>query len=114
MYSAPVKKGYVELPLVDPLAADVSFKDDILPILVPNCESCHQIGKVFPELILSAEKSYNQLLFDGINAPYVDTIAPKESMLYIRIKYDMPQFGLLSQKKIGMILNWIEQGAKNN
>ena len=103
--------SYVEPP--EPLP-DVSFNDDILPILVSHCESCHQIGKVSPELILSAEMAYNQLLYDGVNAPYVNTDDPEASSLYFRLNLDMPQFGLLSSDKIAMILKWIQDGAKND
>ena len=103
--------SYVEPP--EPIP-DVSFNDDILPILVSNCVSCHQIGKVSPELILSAEMAYNQLLYDGVNAPYVNTDDPEASSLYFRLNLDMPQFGLLSTDKIAMILKWIQDGAKND
>lgn len=105
------EKSYVELPEALP---DVSFNDDVLPILVSHCESCHQIGKVFPDLILSSEKAYNQLLFDGVNAPYVNTSDPEASILYFKLKKDMPQFGLLSASKIAIILKWIQDGAENN
>lgn len=92
----------------------VSFNNDILPILVSNCHSCHETGKVFPGLILSTDKAYDQLLFDGVNAPYVDTIDPEASKLYYRLNKDMPQFGLLPSSKIAMILKWIQDGAKND
>ncbi len=103
--------SYVEPP--EPIP-DVSFNDDILPILVSHCESCHQVDKVSPELILSAEMAYNQLLYDGLNAPYVNTDDPEASSLYFRLNLDMPQFGLLSTDKIAMILKWIQDGAKND
>jgi len=93
---------------------DVSFNEDVLPILVSNCVSCHQVGKVFPGLILSAEMAYDQLLFDGVNAPYVNTKDPEASSLYFRLNLDMPQFGLLSNTKIAMVLKWIQDGAKND
>ena len=105
------EKSYVAPP--EPLPP-VSFNEDILPILVSNCVSCHQIGKVSPELILSAEMAYNQLLYDGVNAPYVNTDDPKASSLYFRLNLDMPQFGLLSTDKIAIILKWIQDGAKND
>lgn len=93
---------------------NVSFKDDILPIFVMHCVSCHQTDKVFPGLILSSELSYKQLLFDGINAPYVNTADPELSSLYIALKNNMPQFGLLPSSKIALVLKWIQAGAKNN
>jgi len=105
------EKKYVEAP--EPIP-DVSFNDDILPILVSNCVSCHDFGTVFPGLILSTEMAYDQLLFDGVNAPYVNTNDPEASSLYFRLNLDMPQFGLLSNSKIAMILKWIEDGAKND
>ena|SRR5665811_113426 len=105
------EKSYVEPPEALP---DVSFNDDVLPILVSHCESCHQIGKVFPGLILSSEKAYNQLLFDGVNAPYVNTNDPEASKIYYRLNKDMPQFGLLPNSQIAIILKWIQEGAENN
>ncbi len=105
------EKSYVAPP--EPIP-DVSFNEDILPILVSNCVSCHQSDKVFPGLILSAEMAYDQLLFDGVNAPYVNTNDPEASSLYFRLNLDMPQFGLLSNTKIAMVLKWIQDGAKND
>ena len=105
------ERSYVEPP--EPIPP-VSFNSDILPILVAHCKSCHEIDKVFPGLILSTDMAYNQLLFDGVNAPYVNTNDPEASKLYFRLNLDMPQFGLLSNTKIAMILKWIEDGAKND
>ena len=108
---ASCERSYVAPP--EPIP-DVSFNEDILPILVANCKSCHEMDKVFPGLILSTEMAYNQLLFDGANAPYVNTNDPEASSLYFRLNLDMPQFGLLSNTKIAMILKWIQDGAKND
>lgn len=103
--------SYVEPP---DTISDVSFKNDLLPILVLHCKSCHEVDKVFPGLILNAEMSYNQLLSDGVNAPYVNTNDPESSILYRRMNKDMPQFGLLSNDKIALFLKWIQDGAENN
>ena len=105
------ESSYVEAP--EPIPA-VSFNNDILPILVSNCHSCHEIGKVFPGLILSTDKAYNQLLFDGANAPYVNTNDPEASKLYFKLNRDMSPFGLLQSNEIAKILKWIQDGAKND
>lgn len=105
------EKSYVEIS--EPIE-DISFKDDILPLFVAHCVSCHHTDKIFPGLILSAELSYRQLLFDGVNAPYVNTDNPELSNLYIKMKKDMPQFGLLPSSEIAKVLKWIQDGAKNN
>ena len=104
-------KNYVEAPEIP---EDISFNDDILPIFTSHCESCHQTDKVFPDLILSAELAYTQLLTDGINAPYVNIADPESSKLYVKIKTNMPPFDILPSYNINMILKWIQQGAKNN
>lgn len=105
------EKSYVKAP---DIVSDVSFNDDILPIMVQHCKSCHEVDKVFPGLILNAEMSYDQLLSDGANAPYVNINDPESSILYRRMNKDMPQFGLLSNDKIALFLKWIQEGALNN
>ena len=105
------EKSYVE---VIPTKTSVSFKDDIIPIFITKCASCHQIGKTYPALILDAEESYDQLFSDGINAPYIDINNPEASILYIKMKQDMPPFGLLPNSKITLVLKWIQEGAENN
>ena len=104
-------KHYVE---PTDIPQNVSFRSDIIPLLTGNCESCHQVGKVFPDLILSADLAYDQLLTDGINAPYVNATNPESSILYIRMNKDMPQFGLLPISDRKIVLKWIQDGAKNN
>lgn len=105
------EKSYVKAP---DIVSDVSFNDDILPVMVLHCKSCHEVDKVFPGLILNAAMSYDQLLSDGVNAPYVNTNDPESSILYRRMNKDMPQFGLLSNDKIALFLKWIQEGALNN
>jgi len=108
---ASCESSYVEAP--EPIPP-VSFNNDILPILVSHCHSCHEIGKVFPGLILSTDKAYDQLLNDGTNAPYVNINDPVTSKLYFKLNRDMPPFGLLPNNEIAMILKWIQDGAKND
>lgn len=105
------EKSYVKAP---DIVSDVSFNDDILPVMVLHCKSCHEVDKVFPGLILNAEMSYDQLLSDGVNAPYVNINDPESSLLYRRMNKDMPQFGLLSNDIIALFLKWIQEGALNN
>ena len=92
----------------------VSFSNDIIPIFSTSCVSCHVNGSQFPGLILTAELAYNQLLTDGVNAPYVNPSDPATSSLYVKMTTNMPPAGLLSSNQLEMILKWIEEGAENN
>lgn len=105
------EKAYVQ-PGVIP--ETISFSTDIIPIFTTNCAVCHASGSIFPGLILTPDKAYNQLLTDGVNAPYVDPSDPESSSLYIRMNSDMPPSGLVSANKLELILKWIEEGAENN
>jgi hypothetical protein len=93
----------------------VSFQYDIQPIFNANCAGCHNASNT--KLKLISGYSYNQLLFDGFEAPYVDTINPELSKLYKYITGEsalMPPTGEMDGENINLIYNWIRQGAKNN
>mgnify|MGYP003331108736 CR=1 FL=1 len=97
----------------------ISFARDIQPIFNANCILCH--NQYHPFLNLKDCCSWNELLFTGASAPYVDTLSPKESYLYIRVAGTgqappaMPPGGpYLSSDLTAKILRWIEQGARNN
>lgn len=104
-------KNYVE-PVIIPQV--ISFSNDIIPIFSNACLGCHTNGGMYPGLILSSDVAYNQLWTDGVNAPYLDTIDPVSSTLYIKMNTSMPPSGTLSNEKISLVLEWINNGAKNN
>lgn len=97
----------------------VSFANDIQPIFNANCIHCH--SQIHPFLNLLSCCSWEQLLLTGSSAPYVDTLNPTESYLYIRLAGagqnppEMPPGGpFLQQAETDKILKWIQEGAKNN
>ena len=56
----------------------VSLSNDIQPIFDQNCISCHNQND--PEVDLRINVVYDQLWTQGFNAPYVDTVAPSQSI----------------------------------
>lgn len=106
--------GPIVIPPVNP--PPVSFVNDIQPIFDASCVSCHD--EFHQYLNLKPCCSYYELLFTGTNAPYVDTINPEQSMIYMRLMGTaspaMPFGNPLPQNEIDLVLRWIQEGAKNN
>ena len=108
---------------------DVSFKDDVLPILKYNCFRCHDgegKGSQASNFVLL---SYDDLMKDTKYGPAVIPGDSSASPLYLMIDHrvdpmiQMPphhhsrtdsNLGPLSRQTIDQIATWIEQGAKNN
>jgi hypothetical protein len=91
----------------------VSFSKDVMPVFNKSCNtsSCHGAGANYPDL--SANNAYTVLLGSDL----IDTIAPENSELYLRMintSRPMPPSGVLSKKETSFILNWIKQKAQNN
>jgi hypothetical protein len=109
-------------PIVIPkptlLSYTVEFNAHIKPIIQTNCmgQGCHNPSH--PALDLRPQVAYKQLLTDGKNAPYVDTLEPAKSIIYLHlvgIRLPMPKDRpKLPQEDIDKIYTWITQGAKNN
>jgi uncharacterized membrane protein len=74
----------------------ISFINDIKPIIDNNCVSCHN-GNQFPDL-----RTYN-----GISA---NSRIVKEQV----VNRTMPIGGSLSNEEIELISCWIDNGSKNN
>ncbi len=93
----------------------VSFKDNIQPIFDADCISCHKTGGEAPDLSFGV--AYNDLWSAGM----IDTAAPANSVLYKKVE---PQSGttvagsmnkyITNPNDPALILQWIEEGAKNN
>jgi hypothetical protein len=105
---ASCEKEYFETVPVD-TTLEVSFLNDIEPLLVSKCASsgCHD-GAVRPNLL--KDRCYTSLMDGG----YVDTLKPDESILMIRIKKDMPPPSGLPAAELNKVLSWISQGAQEN
>ena len=108
---------------------DVSFKDDVLPILNYNCAVCHDGKGEGPQASGFVLLTYDDLLKDTKLGPAVVPGDSSASPLYLMIDHridpmmQMPphhntptdtNLGPLSRHTIDTIATWIEQGAKNN
>src|SRR5436190_16480455 len=75
---------------VDPDAPPqaVSFKNDIAPMVNTNCaiSGCHVSGGHKPYMSLGG--SYDQI----VNGGYVNTLIPKQSIIYIKINGEMKEY----------------------
>lgn len=100
---------------------EVSFKGDIQPILAQSCLECHSAGGVGYEKSGLLMSSYEDLMkgtrFGAIIKPG-DALTSALIMLVegradpsIRMPHHKDP---LSKEQIGMLRNWVEQGAKNN
>ena len=87
----------------------VSFTTQLVPILSSKCaiSGCHVSGGHKP--YLSSDISYKELM----NGGFVNTIIPKESIIYKEINGDM-QTNIPSAIDRQLIYDWIRNGAPNN
>jgi hypothetical protein len=109
------KKGTTEVVCNPP--ATVSFKNDIQPIFNANCNTsgCHSGNKPAGNLNLESANAYANLM--DSKSGYIDLLHPENSILYVSITSKtnpMPPSGKLDECVTGLILKWIQQGAKNN
>ena len=113
-----VKRSVVEEPVVEePM---VSFKDDILPIFRERCQICHrQRARKDPEAGLDLS-SYKSTMKGSRKGKVVDPGWPGDSIIVFRISRGrfgerMPLWrDPLSAEQIQLIIDWIDQGAKDN
>src|SRR6476469_6226788 len=96
---------------VDPDAPPqaISFKKDIAPLVATNCakSGCHVAGGHTP--YMSSPGSYEQI----VNGGYVNTLVPKQSVIYIKINGEMKEY-IPSAVDRQKIYDWIRNGAPNN
>jgi hypothetical protein len=101
---------------------DVSYKNDVAPILAANCASCHlpgQAGTAASGLDLT---SYDTLMKGTKFGPVVIPGEPLTSVLVMLIEgradpsIKMPHGGAkpLTADETKTIRRWVKQGAKNN
>ena len=87
----------------------VSYSQELSPLFNSNCalSGCHLAGGHHP--YLNSEVSYNEL----VNGGFVNTLVPKESILYIQINSNMqPYIPNASDRQ--KVYDWIRNGAPNN
>lgn len=97
--------------------AVVSFSKDIQPVFDTHCNmaGCHSGTNPKGNLNLEATVAYSQLW--RTKSGYIDTLHPKFSVLYASMNATsnpMPPSGKLDECTLSLILQWIEQKAKNN
>jgi hypothetical protein len=87
----------------------VSYSAELAPLFNSNCalSGCHLAGGHHP--YLNTEVSYNEL----VNGGFVNTLVPKESILYIQINSTMQQY-IPNASDRQKVYDWIRNGAPNN
>ena len=100
-----------------PLPEQVSFNNDVLPILVTNCaiNGCHS-GRT-PEANFNLDASVAYATLSKRGSGYIDTLTPRYSALYsamVSVDSPMPPTGRLDKCKLEVIEKWMAQKAKNN
>src|SRR5665647_457431 len=93
----------------DAPAQAVSFKNDVSPMVNTKCalSGCHVSGAHKPYMLTGI--SYEQI----VNGGFVNTIVPKESIIYKMINGEMQQY-IPSASDRQKIYDWIRNGAPNN
>ena len=105
----------------DPVSArvlDVSFADDVAPILDASCIKCHG-GLPDGESILEAGldlRTYESVMKGSEFGSVVEASNVDDSLIFLMIEEgDMPEEAdPLSPDDIETIKTWIAEGAKNN
>jgi hypothetical protein len=87
----------------------VSYNTELKPMLNASCAlvGCHVTGAHKP--YLTPDISYAQL----VNGGFVNTLVPKESILYQKINGDMKEY-IPSATNRQKVYDWIRNGAPNN
>lgn len=104
----------------NPAHQDVSYAQDVVPILEARCWSCH--GGVNPATgEPKIEEGLDMTTYDGLMkgseyGPIVEPGGPDDSLMLEMISSgDMPKIGdMLRPQEIELIRNWIAEGAPNN
>lgn len=113
-------KGPVRIMPEQPIDSTIhyiSYKDYIQPMFNDYCIGCHNSNHPF--LDLQGIVSYDQLVFSGENAPYVDSISPDNSLLVQRLIGDEwpimpPDPPHISPADIDSVRKWMQQGFRDN
>jgi hypothetical protein len=97
--------------LVDPDGPPqaVSYKTELAPLFNSSCalSGCHVSGSHKP--YMATDISYQQI----VNGGFVNTLVPKESILYKMINGEMREY-IPSATDRQKVYDWIRNGAKNN
>ncbi len=98
----------------------VSFKKEIMPVLIKKCIGCHNTEDEGPSGLYLDD--YRELMKgDSKHGPVIKSGNAEESILIMKVK-GTAKFGKqmprgktpLDDETIEMISRWIDQGTKNN
>jgi len=105
-------------------ASEVSFSQDVKPILEQNCIKCHQEGGKGQEASGFSMTTYADLMKGTRFGPMIiagDTLSSNLVVLMegradpsIRMPFTHGKWKSIARQDIETIKLWIEQGAKNN
>ena len=90
---------------------EVSFSEDIIPVFNASCNGagCHNEGGTPPDL--SEANAWSSLIIGG----YINAAEPENRLLYTKI---LPPDGSMARfatdRDRTLILNWIQQGARDD
>lgn len=102
---------------------NVSFKEDVKPIIDQNCYRCHNSQSRMGDINFDNYETLMESRYFGKDQPMVVAGKPEESRIYKVITSDnkvirMPPedygYDKLSSSDIETIEAWIKEGAKNN
>jgi hypothetical protein len=87
----------------------VNYGTDLAPLFNSSCakSGCHVSGGHHP--YMNSDISYNEI----VNGGFVNTLVPKQSILYIMINSDMKEY-IPSATDRQKVYDWIRNGAPNN
>lgn len=105
-----------------PAQQEVSYRNDVRPIIHDYCLSCHEPGGKGYEKSKLDMRTYQSLMkgtrFGTIIKPgdsFTSIIVQVvEGRVHASIKMPYGMNGGLSRENIGMLKKWIDQGAKDN
>ena len=118
---APAEPAAVEAPQsTEPQEAsaevpvgEVSFADDVLPIIESRCVKCHGGDRIEEGLLM---RTYDEILAGSDNGPII-VPGDVEGSLMVELvaNKEMPKRGpKLTPPQIQIITNWVAAGAPNN
>ena len=85
----------------------VTFDDDVLPILVKNCQGCHSLGRLGPMPLTTYEETrpwaaaIRAVVVNKKMPPWINDAHPGL----------FGEDGRLSQAEVETIVRWVESGA---
>ena len=97
----------------DAPSTEVSFANDVFPILDSRCVNCHGGQRVEADLLM---RSYDELLTGSENGPVIIPGDVEGSLLIELIaSQEMPKRGpKLTPPQVQLISDWVAAGAPNN